>query len=139
MRSSLLLSLIALFAVQAPAAKITTVAGSGKAGYSGDGGKAAIFAILNQPFHCDLDAAGNLYIAEAGNHCIRKIDAKTGVITSVAGNGKKGYSGDGEKASDATMNEPYAVAVDLNGDLYIVDRLNAMVRRVNAMKGNITG
>jgi streptogramin lyase len=117
--------------------KISTIAGTGKPGYSGDGGPAAQ-ATLNQPFHCDLDAAGNLYIAEANNHCIRKIDAKTGIISTVAGNGKKGHTGDGEQPTNATFNEPYAVAVDTNGDLYIVDRLNAVVRRVNAIKNNIT-
>lgn len=132
---TLSLILAALFA--AVPGKITTVAGTGKAGYTGDGGP-AVQATLNQPFHCDLDAAGNLYIAEAGNHCIRKIDRKTGIISTVAGNAKKGHTGDGERATDATFNEPYAVAVDTNGDLYIVDRLNAVIRRVNAMKNNIT-
>jgi hypothetical protein len=67
---------------------ITTAAGTGRAGYSGDGGKATA-AQLNQPFHCALDKAGNLYVAEAFNHCIRKIDAATGLITTVAGNGTK--------------------------------------------------
>jgi hypothetical protein len=137
MRLSLFLPLIALLAVQAPSSKITTLVGSGKPGYAGDAGKAAR-ALLNQPFHCDLDAAGNLYIAEAGNHCIRKVNLKIGIITTVAGNGKKGYSGDGEKPTDASFNEPYAVAVDINGDLYIADRLNALIRRMNAMKGNIS-
>jgi streptogramin lyase len=116
---------------------ITTVAGTGKAGYSGDGGKATS-ADLNQPFHCALDKDGNLYVAEAFNHCIRKIDAATGVITTVAGNGTKGYSGDGGPAKKATMNEPYAVAVTDDGDLYVVDRLNAVVRRVDGRTGIIS-
>jgi streptogramin lyase len=133
----LLLPVIAALTVGLAPAKISTVAGTGEAGFAGDGGPAAK-ALLNQPFHCDLDSAGNLYVAEANNHCIRKIDAKTGNITTVAGTGKKGHTGDGEKPTDATFNEPYAVAVDANGDLYIVDRLNAVVRRVNAMKNNIT-
>src|SRR5947209_6910476 len=84
-----------------PSARIETVAGTGKAGYSGDGGPAAR-AQLDQPFHCDLDEAGNLYVAEAGNHCVRKIDRKTGVITTVAGTGAKGYGGDGGAAVRAT-------------------------------------
>jgi streptogramin lyase len=113
------------------------VAGTGKAGYSGDGGPAAR-AQLDQPFHCDLDEAGNLYIAEAGNHCVRKIDRKTGVITTVAGTGARGYGGDGGAAGRATLNEPYAVAVNTNGDLYIVDRLNAVVRKVDGRTGVIT-
>jgi streptogramin lyase len=116
---------------------IDTVVGTGEKGYSGDGGP-AIKARLNQPFHCDLDGKGGLYIAEAGNHCIRKVDLKSGTITTVAGCGKKGYSGDGGPATKATLNEPYAVAVDKNGDLYIVDRLNRCVRKVDGKTGIIT-
>src|SRR5579883_482559 len=116
---------------------ITTIAGTGEKGYSGDFGKAAT-AKLNEPFHCDLDAAGNLYVAEAGNHCVRRIDARTGRITTVAGCGKAGYSGDGGPATKAKLNEPYAAAVASNGDLYIVDRLNAVVRKVDGRTGVIT-
>jgi streptogramin lyase len=116
---------------------ITTFAGTGKAGYSGDGGKATR-AELNQPFNCALDKRGNLYIAEAFNHCIRKVDAATGVITTVAGCGKKGYDGDGGPAIKATMNEPYSVAVTDENDLYIVDRLNAVIRRVDGRTGIIS-
>src|SRR5437868_2754140 len=93
-----------------PGATMATVAGTGKAGHTGDGGPAGK-ATLNQPFHCELDARGNLYIAEANNHCIRKLDLKTGTLTTVAGTGKKGYSGDGGPATQATFNEPYAVLV----------------------------
>jgi len=137
MRVVLLLSLVGVAAVQAPLAKMTTTAGTGKAGYTGDGGPASA-ATLNQPFHCELDGKGNLWIAEANNHCIRKVDLKTGLIGTVAGSGKKGYSGDGGKATEATMNEPYAVVADDAGHLFIVDRLNAVIRRVDAMTGSIT-
>ncbi len=116
---------------------LETIAGTGTAGYSGDGGP-AIKAQLDQPFHCDLDRHGMLYVAEAGNHCIRKIDLKTGVITTVAGTGKKGYAGDGGAATQATFNEPYAVAVADAGDLYIADRLNAVIRKVDGKTGIIT-
>lgn len=116
---------------------MTTAAGTGKPGYSGDGGP-AVKAQLRQPFHCELDAQDNLYIAEAGNHCIRKVDRKTGKIATVAGCGKKGYSGDGGPATKATMHEPYAVAVDDANNLYIVDRLNAVVRKVDGKTGIIT-
>src|SRR5258708_437289 len=98
---------------------IDTVAGTGKKGYSGDGGPATA-APLSEPFHCGLDGKGDLYIAEAGNHCIRRVNLKTGVIATVAGTGKKGYSGDGGPATKATFNEPYAVVVASTGDLYIV-------------------
>lgn len=141
MRTGLLLLamlfLASLVTAQAPATKMTTVAGTGKAGFTGDGGK-AIEATLREPFHCDLDGKGHLYIAEATNHCIRKVDLKTGTITTVAGSGKKGYSGDGGKATEATMNEPYAVNVDDAGNLFIVDRLNAVIRRVDAATGVIS-
>jgi hypothetical protein len=136
MRSCLMLTLAGLLAAQGAAAKITTVAGTGKPGYGGDGGKGTE-ALLNQPFHCELDAGGNLLVAEANNHCIRKLDLRTGTLQTVAGNGKKGYSGDGGKAAEATFNEPYAVVADRNGDLYIVDRLNAVVRRVDGKTGTV--
>lgn len=116
---------------------IETFAGTGHAGYGGDGYPANI-ARLNQPFHCELDGKGNLYIAEAFNHCIRKVNLKTGIITTVAGCGKKGYTGDGGLATQATMNEPYAVVVDPQDNLYIVDRLNAVIRKVDGKTGTIS-
>lgn len=113
---------------------LVLIAGTGKPGYTGDGGP-AVQAQLNQPFHCALDSKGNLYAAEAFNHCVRKVDLKTGLISTAAGCGKKGYAGDGGDATKATMNEPYAVVVDRNGDFYIVDRLNAVVRKVDGRSG----
>ena len=127
MRSSLFLILLCL--APATGGKIDTIAGTGQPGHSGDGGKASQ-AKLKQPFHCDLDPHGTLYVAEADNHCIRAID-RAGTIRTVAGSGKKGYSGDGETATQATMNEPYAVVIDADGRLYIVDRLNAVIRVVS--------
>ncbi len=115
---------------------IVTIAGTGTAGYKGDGGPATK-ALLNQPFLCDVDGQGNLYVAEAFNHCIRKI-AADGTISTVAGTGKKGYTGDGGPATGATFNEPYAVAVTPQGDLYIVDRLNAAVRKVDGKSDVVT-
>src|SRR4051812_42125923 len=88
------LALSAVLLSAAGAGVIDTAVGTGKGGYGGDGGKATA-ALLNQPFHCELDGKGHLYVAEAFNHCVRKIDLKTGVITTVAGTGTKGYSGDG--------------------------------------------
>jgi streptogramin lyase len=137
MRIGLAVILLAGLSGPAAAGVIDTVAGTGTAGYSGDGGPAAD-ARLNQPFHCALDGDGHLYVADALNHCVRRIALRTGVITTVAGCGKKGYTGDGGPATKATFNEPYAVAVDGRGDLYIVDRLNAAVRRVKGDSGVIT-
>jgi len=119
---------------------ISTIAGSGRSGYRGDGGPAHL-AELDQPFHCELGRLGQepvLFIAEAGNHCIRRVNLRTGIITTVAGTGKKGYTGDGGDARLATFNEPYAVVADEEGNLYIADRLNAVVRRVDAQRGTIS-
>jgi sugar lactone lactonase YvrE len=116
---------------------ISTFAGTGKPGYSGDGG-GAFHAQFNQPFHAELDRAGNLYVADTFNHCVRQIDPRTGIIRTVAGCGKAGFSGDGDNARKAMLNQPYAVAVDTNGDLYIVDRGNAAIRKVDARRGIIT-
>ncbi|MBI2805906.1 MAG: hypothetical protein HYX68_13075 [Planctomycetes bacterium] len=116
---------------------INTIVGTGKAGFTA-AGSLATKAQLNEPFHCELDHKDNLYIAEAGNHCIRKVNLKTGWSTIVAGSGRKGYTGDGGKATDATFNEPYAVVVDRDDNLYIVDRLNAVIRKVDAKTGIIT-
>lgn len=116
---------------------IQTVAGTGVKGYAGDGGP-ALQALLSEPFMCAFDAQGNVYIAEATNHCVRRIDRATGIITTVAGTGVAGYSGDGGLATRATLNQPYALQIDTNGDIYIVDRLNAAIRKVEAATGIIT-
>ncbi len=116
---------------------IRTVAGTGDKGYAGDGGLATQ-ARMSEPFMCAFDPQGHLYVAEATNHCIRRIDASTGVVTTVAGTGSLGYSGDGGPATQATLNQPYALQVDTNGDIYIVDRLNAVIRKVEAATGRIT-
>jgi sugar lactone lactonase YvrE len=131
----LLLSLCVLVFGPPAAGKFGTVAGTGQKGYAGDGGP-AVRALLDQPFHCDL-AGPFLFIAEAGNHCIRRLDLKNGTLTTVAGTGKPGYTGHGGPATRATLNEPYAVAAD-GADLYIVDRLNAAVRKVDGKTGIIT-
>jgi sugar lactone lactonase YvrE len=130
---------VVLLALTAPGAAdtIDTVAGTGKAGHAGDGGK-AVDALLDQPFHCALDGAGRLYVAEAFGHCVRRLDLRTGILTTVAGTGAKGYTGDGGPATKATFNEPYAVAVDRDGTLYVADRLNAVVRKVDGKTGRVT-
>jgi streptogramin lyase len=114
----------------------TAFAGTGKLGFGGDGGPATK-AQLDQPFDVAFDPAGNLYFSDTNNHRVRKVDAKTGAITTVAGNGKKGFGGDGAKAPDAMLNEPYGLELDADGNLFIVDRLNFCVRRVDAKTGAI--
>src|SRR5581483_11866223 len=108
---------------------ITTVAGNGTAGYSGDGGL-AIFASLNRPRGVAVDGAGNLFIADSLNHCIRKVDANS-IITTIAGNGTGGYSGDGFPATNANLNSPHGVALDGAGNLFIADYGNQRIRKVD--------
>lgn len=117
--------------------KIQTVVGTGTEGYSGDGGPANQ-ATLREPFMCAFDSQGNLFMCEAKNHIVRRIDQGTGVITTVAGTSTVGYSGDGGPATQAQMNEPYSLTVDQNGDIYIVDRLNAVIRKVDSATGTIS-
>ena len=87
---------------------------------------------------CDFDSAGNLLYTESRNNVVRRVDKTTGVVTTVAGTGESGYGGDGGPATQATMREPYSLQVDGNGDIYIVDRFNAVVRKVDAATGIIT-
>lgn len=116
---------------------IDTVAGTGTLGNSGDGGPAKE-AQLNMPFDVAYDDAGNLFFSDTFNHTIRRVDATTGVITTVAGSGKKGFSGDGGPATSATFDEPYGVAIAKDGTFYVADRLNRRVRRIDGKTGVIT-
>ena len=116
---------------------IRTVVGTGDPGYAGDG-RAASAALISEPFMCAFDDAGNLFFCEVGSHYVRSVDAATGTISTVAGTGEPGYSGDGGLATDACLYEPYSLAVDSDGSVYIVDRLNAAVRKVNGASGVIS-
>ena len=117
--------------------KIQTVVGTGEEGYAGDGGPAT-HALIGEAYGCDFDTLGNLYICDGRNHTIRRIDRDSGVIVTVAGSGRQGYSGDGGPATEATLNNLYSLQVDTNGDIYVVDRLNAAIRKVDAATGIIT-
>jgi hypothetical protein len=120
-----------------PQGQVTAVAGDGVAGYSGDG-KLASFAELNEPTGLAVDSPGNLYIADSANNVIRRVDAKTGIITTVAGDyaadkasdGLGGFSGDGGPATSARLDAPQGVAVDGAGDLFIADTFNNAIREV---------
>lgn len=118
---------------------ISTVAGSGpaNAGYSGDGGPATT-AKLNSPQGVAVDAAGNVFIVDSGNHAIRKMDAATGVITTIAGSGSYGYQGDGGPATSAKLYAPGRVSIDASGDVYIADQGNNVVRKVVTATGIIS-
>src|SRR5947207_2716484 len=114
-----------------------TVAGNGVFGFAGDGG-AATSASLNSPVGVALDASGNLYVADQGNHRIRRVAAATGIITTVAGNGFNTFAGDGGVATNASLNYPASVALDASGNLYIADPNNNRIRKVAAATGIIT-
>lgn len=115
---------------------VRTVAGTGPRGSSGDGGP-ALLARLSGPRMIALDAAGNLYIADSFNHRIRRLGAD-GVMTTVAGTGVAGFSGDGGPATQARLSEPRGLTVGDDGNLYIADTANARVRRVDVATGVIT-
>lgn len=118
-------------------AVITTVAGTGASDFKGDGG-AALAAGLSNPRGIAADTAGNVYISDSTNNRVRKIDAATGTITTVAGNGNRDYSGDGGPAVKASIAFPMGLAVDREGHLYIADARNHRIRRVDAKTGIIT-
>jgi serine/threonine protein kinase, bacterial len=111
-----------------PRGVITTVAGTGRAGLSGDGWQASSVDIWS-PVAVEIDGEGNLYVVEAATHRVRRIDP-SGVITTVAGSGRRGFSGDGGPARAAALAEPSDVAVDALGRIYIADTNNHRVRRV---------
>lgn len=115
---------------------ISTVAGTGTSGYSGDGGPATN-AGLASPHIVALDSAGNLYIQDGGNR-VRKVAAGSGIITTIAGTGAVGYSGDSGPAISAELNSPVAIGLDSKGNLYIADTLNGRIRKVDANSGIIT-
>jgi hypothetical protein len=114
---------------------ISTVAGAYNAGYFGDGGKDTS-ALLNSPSSVALDSAGNLYIADYYNHAIRKVSVSTALISTVAGNGTPGYSGDAAAATSAQLNLPWGLAVDSSGNIFIGDSGNNVIREVTS-GGNI--
>lgn len=114
---------------------ITTVAGTGTSGYSGDNGSATA-AALSGPFGVAVDSSGNLFIADTRNYRIRKVDSLTGIIKTVAGTGTSGYSGDDGPATAAQLVEPFGVAVDSRGNLFIADV--GRVRRIDGKTGIIT-
>ena len=117
--------------------EITTIAGTGSNGYSGDGGLAAS-AQFDNPGSISLDAAGNIYIADTNNHCIRKVTKSTGIISRIAGNcTNDGYSGDGGPALNAQFDTPWGIYVHTTGDIYVADYSNCMIRKFTE-GGNIT-
>ena len=117
---------------------VSTVAGiGGQKGYSGDGGQ-AVDALLNEPYEVRFDQKGDLYFVEMMNHLIRKVNRKTGVISTLAGTGKKGFGGDGGNASQATFNRPHSIQFGPQGDLFVCDIGNQRIRRISFKTGLVS-
>jgi sugar lactone lactonase YvrE len=114
---------------------INTIAGTNSAGFSGDS-KLAVNAKLNSSSGVAVDSSGNVFIADAGNNVIRKVDVN-GVITTLAGNGSAGYAGGGGAATNASLNQPHGVAVDSSGNVFIADTGNNVIRKMD-VNGIIT-
>jgi large repetitive protein len=119
------------------AGNITTIAGTGTAGLLGDGGP-AVNAQINNPATLTVEGAGNIVFADSDNNAIREINLSTGAISTIAGTlGQGGYSGDGSAANAALLSSPKGLTFDANGNLYISDTGNNVIRRVNASNGSI--
>ena len=116
---------------------LSTVAGSGKQGYAGDGGP-ALAASLNQPYEVRFDKAGDMFFVEMQNHVLRRVDARTRIISTVAGTGQPGFSGDGGQANRAQLRQPHSFAFAPDGSLLICDIGNHRIRRVDLDRGSIS-
>ncbi len=117
--------------------RLSCVAGNGTQGYSGDGGPATD-AQLNEPYEVRFDVHGNMYFVEMQNHLVRRVDAKTGNISTVAGTGAAGYAGDGGPSLDARFRQPHSIALDDRGGLYVADIGNHRIRRIDLDGGTVT-
>ena len=123
--------------VDAQTGIITLVAGTGEAGYTGDGGP-ALNADINQPYGLAIDVNGDMYFSQRFDPAVRKIDGSTGIISTVAGTGEFGYSGDGGPGNEAMLREPNDVFLDRRGGLLIADIQDQRIRRVDLETGIIT-
>jgi len=116
---------------------ISVIAGNGTKGYAGDGGPAKA-AQLSAPHEVRFDSKNNIYVAERDSHVVRYIDMKSGVISTAAGDGLRGYSGDGGPAKQARLAQPHSIALDKSDNVYICDIVNNRVRRIDPKTGVIT-
>ena len=118
-------------------ARLTTIAGNGEKVYSGDQGS-ALDASFSAPHEIRFDREDNLFVVERDAHVVRRIDARTGIVSTVAGTGEAGFSGDGGPAINAQLRQPHSIAFDAEGDLLVCDIGNARVRRINLRSGTIS-
>src|SRR6058998_3132645 len=116
--------------------KLSTVAGTGAKGYSGDGGP-ALQALLNEPYEVRFDKAGNMFFAEMQNHVIRRVDAKTKIISTLAGTGSPGFAGDGGPAAKSQFRQPHSIAFGPDGAMLVCDIGNNRIRRIDLKTGTI--
>jgi DNA-binding beta-propeller fold protein YncE len=116
---------------------ISTIAGTGERGYSGDGGS-ALQAKLNEPYEIRFDWNGNMFFVEMKNHIVRRVDAKTRIISTIAGTGNAGFAGDGGQAVRAQFRQPHSIQFGQNGDLYICDIGNNRIRKVDIRTGIVS-
>jgi hypothetical protein len=116
---------------------INTIAGTGVNGHTGDNG-AALLAKLSVPESIVIDNSGNIIFPEWGNHTIRMITIRTGIITTLGGTGVAGYNGDGKNATLASLNQPHGISIDALGDIYIADSNNHRIRKITMSSGIIT-
>ena len=121
----------------APDGTISTVAGNGKKGFTGDGGP-AIEATFDLPHEIRFDSSGDLFIVDMTNHAVRKIDMKTKVISTIAGTGKPGYNGDGGLAINAQFKQPHSIQFDPQGNLFVCDIGNHVIRKIDMKSGKIS-
>ncbi|MFT4518366.1 MAG: cytochrome c peroxidase [Halioglobus sp.] len=119
--------------IDAQSGLISTVAGSGSRGFSGDGGL-AVSAQLNRPYNVYADAHGDLFISDSGNHRIRHVDSETGVISTIAGQGEFGYSGDQGLALSEKLKGPFSVITDDNNNLYVAEYFGHKIRKIGGQK-----
>src|SRR2546426_9460271 len=127
----LIAALCMALALAAAPKQIMTIAGTGTAGFSGDGGPGTAGQISN-PYGLTIGPDGALYFCEVDNHRVRRLDLKTHALSTSAGNGRQGYSGDGGPAIAASLNQPYEVRFDRAGNMFFVEMQNHIVRRVDA-------
>lgn len=123
--------------IDATSGEITTLTGDGRAAYGGDGGVAAIASVAS-PRSIVVTGSGTIYIADTGNHCIRRIEVGTQIISMIAGTGVPGFSGDGGPATTAQLSGPVGLCLDRTSGLYFIDANNYRLRRIDFLSGTIT-